>query len=271
MTLGFPLPGRSASGFGNTPLGATVADPTIYQGLEFPGNYPDGPYNGVRFRFQGAWLMPIYPATYIWRCLPYSGQTGYWTAFFYSGDDDSGTLSAFVDPYYGFHPYPSGGASGTVFNWEIATNHADYTSPETVTEGQWYTQVARIWEDTSGGTPGPKEHEYYWDWDRDQTRLVTRTQPSSYGNSQPANAALTWGDAPWNPGNEIWRGVLAGIQIYDALLTPAEVQSEMGAPGSVRTPWYLNLNPAPTDITDQSGNGNNPSWVNANRPTLWTA
>jgi hypothetical protein len=36
-------------------------------------------------------------------------------------------------------------------------------------------------------------------------------------------------------------------------------------------PWYLNMNPSPSDISDKSGRGNNPAWVGTERPTLWTA
>ncbi|HKJ74721.1 MAG TPA: hypothetical protein VKA19_11445 [Alphaproteobacteria bacterium] len=267
MSFGFPLPGRSASGFGNTPLGGV---PAAITGLDFPGNYPNGPFDGIRFRFTGAALLPRYPATYIWRCWPRSGHEGYWTAFFWGGDDDSGSLSALQDPYYGFHPYPPGGATGTgPFKWEISVNHNDYQSSGDVVEGAWYQQVARVYEDTSGGTPGPKVHEYYWNWPNQSTDVVTRTEASTYGNSAPANPALTFGDAPWNPGNEIWDGYLRGFQIYDALLTPAEITSEISTPGSVRTPWYLNLNPTPSDISDKSGNGHDPAWVNTNRPALW--
>jgi hypothetical protein len=84
------------------------------------------------------------------------------------------------------------------------------------------------------------------------------------------NPAIIIGDAPWDAGYEVYSGVLRGFQFYDTVLTPDEIQREIDNPGSVRTPWYLNLNPTPSDISDKSGNGHNPAWVNANRPALWT-
>jgi len=78
------------------------------------------------------------------------------------------------------------------------------------------------------------------------------------------------GDNPWNPGAEVWSGVLRGFQFYDAQLTPSQIAQEIAAPGSARQPWYLNLNPTPTDISDKSGNGHHPSWVGNLLPTLWT-
>ena len=35
--------------------------------------------------------------------------------------------------------------------------------------------------------------------------------------------------------------------------------------------WYINDNPTPTDVTDKSSAGHDPSWANSNRPTLWEA
>ena len=37
----------------------------------------------------------------------------------------------------------------------------------------------------------------------------------------------------------------------------------------VATIWYLNVNPAPTDITDKSGQGHNPTWVGSERQGLY--
>jgi hypothetical protein len=44
---------------------------------------------------------------------------------------------------------------------------------------------------------------------------------------------------------------------------------ELRSPGSVRTPWYLNLNPTPTDVTDKSGSGHHPWFPSGNKPTPW--
>jgi hypothetical protein len=52
------------------------------------------------------------------------------------------------------------------------------------------------------------------------------------------------------------------------------MQSEATAPLSTSagtsSVWYLNINPTPTDITDKSGKGHNPSWVGSERPALFT-
>jgi hypothetical protein len=67
--------------------------------------------------------------------------------------------------------------------------------------------------------------------------------------------------------------VLRGIQIYSTKLSLADIQAEidnpLSTPAGATSIWYMNLNPTPTDISDKSGKGHNPSWVGDLRPTLW--
>jgi hypothetical protein len=106
------------------------------------------------------------------------------------------------------------------------------------------------------------------------SRVVTHVAPINYGNLNPPQPALTWGDAPWNPSSEIMDGVIRNIQIYSAQLTVSDVVTEVGTPLSTAAGssniWYMNLNPTPSDISDKSGAGHNPQWVGAERPLLWT-
>ena len=125
--------------------------------------------------------------------------------------------------------------------------------------GQWYTQVLRC-------TPTCVE-TYYWNWPNTTTDIIVANDRD---RGAPANPAIIIGDAPWSGGNEVYNGILRGFQFYDAILTEAEVASEISTPGSVRTPWYLNLDPTPSDISDKSGGGHHPAWGNENRPALWT-
>lgn len=222
----------------------------------------------MRFRFLNP--LPIYPATYIWRAFPRQ-QEGYYTAFFWANDDGKGTLDTFLwkdgvaDTYYGAHPYPRNGRStGKVHDWEISIQQMDPVNGP-VAYDRWHTQVFVAYAEVWG-----KHHKFYWDWPNlDAASTVVYTAPSSYGNVDPPVPALTWGDAPWQPGREVWHGILRGFQFYDVALSPAQISAEIANPGSVRTPWYLNLNPTPTDITDKSGNGHHPEWVGEERPGLW--
>jgi hypothetical protein len=226
----------------------------------------------MRFRF----LRPlaIYPATYIWRAYPIR-QAGYYTAFFWGNDDGRGDLRTFLwtdgndaDTYYGAHPYPNPPPSGTSHDWEIAIMRDDPVNGA-VEYDRWHTQAFRAWEDWRG-----KHHEFYWSLPRiDSRHRVTVTAGHEYGNRTPPAPALTWGDAPWNPGREVWCGVLRGFQIYAANLSVPEVLREMRVPLSTRTGaasiWYLNLDPRPDDISDKSGRGHHPEWVGRERPRLW--
>ena len=104
--------------------------------------------------------------------------------------------------------------------------------------------------------------------------MVSRTSQNWKGNDIPPFPALTFGDAPWQPGRELLSGILRGIQIYSDLLTTGEMLSEASVPFSTTAGtnniWYLNMNPTPTDISDKSGQGHNPVWVGGLRPTLYS-
>src|SRR5437016_1813825 len=100
------------------------------------------------------------------------------------------------------------------------------------------------------------------------------TSGATYGNKNPPVPALTFGDARWNPGNEVYNGILRVIQVYSTNLSLSDIQSEATTPLSTAAGtaniWYLNMNPTPTDISDKSGAGHNPSWVGSERPSLYS-
>lgn len=233
-------------------------------GLDFPGSAATSAT--VRFRFTNP--LTIYPATYIWRIRPRQ-QAGYYTTFFWANDgafDWGGVYGS--DTFYGAHPYPAGSPTATTHKWEIAAMARDYLSAEDVVYDTWYTQALRVWSDGAG-----KHHEFYWDLPN-TSRVIRVDLPADYGNINPPKPALTWGDAPWAPSEEVMNGVIRGIQIYSATLSVADVLAEISAPRSTNlgtaNMWYLNLNPTPTDISDHSGAGHHPEWVGNERPKLWT-
>jgi hypothetical protein len=246
-----------------------VTGGTAQTGLDFKGSASTT--GTVRFKFTNP--LAIYPATYIWRVYPRQ-QSSYYTTFFWGNDDGSGTLDAFQwdngnsNTFYGAHPYPNFPDPNT-HHWEIATDHGgDFVSSQLVVYDRWYTQALVAWSDGDG-----KKHTvFYWDLP-DTSKTVEHMTDPSYGNTNPPFPALTWGDAPWNPSNEIMNGVIRGIQIYAVDLSIGNVLSEVATPLSTSSGasniWYLNLNPTPTDISDKSGTGHNPAWVGSGRALLW--
>lgn len=257
---------------GQSSLTVPTSPPAGSRGLNFPGSAAVS--STMRFRFLNP--LAIYPATYIWRAHPRQ-QAGYYTAFFWGNDDGQGNLNTFLwtgdgdaDSYYGAHPYPDPPPHGKIHNWEISIERQDFVNGPVVYD-RWYTQALRVWSDGSS-----KHHEFYWDLpNTGSEHRVTRTSPATWGNTNPPVPALTWGDAPWAPGNEVWNGILRGIQVYSVDLSLADILSEASTPlstaaGAVNI-WYLNLNPAPDDILDKSGRGHHPEWVGEERPALWEA
>ncbi len=271
-------------------------------GLHFQSNTEIGNTNADSPRF--AWWnpqndgLPMYgpdtsPAdgtadgvTIIWDYYP-EQQAGYYTTFFYGCDDDGsggytrgphggtlfaqGCLNEFGDyVVYGMHPYPrGGGTSTTTHDWEIAGN-GDSTGGA-VDEGRWHRQAVTVWEDASGY----KYHRFYYDLDAGTSTVISANWGQTYGEGSPAasDRVLVWGDAPCAPGWEVGHGIHRGIRIYDKKLSLANIVSESNSALSTSEGaahiWYMNMNPTPTDISDKSGNGNDPVWNGAVRPTLW--
>jgi len=237
-------------------------------GLDFQGNASTA--GTVRFEFTNP--LAIYPATYIWKVRPRQ-QNGYYTTFFWGNNGAFWWDAGSPNTYYGAHPYPDQQPNGSTHKWEVAVDAGDEVddangNDTTVVYDRWHTQALRVWSDSAG-----KHHEFYWDLP-DTTRVIRALIPSRYGNTNPPAPVLVWGDAPWNPSNEILNGVLRGIQVYSVALSVTDVLAESTTPLSTAsgasTIWYLNLNPTPGDIADKSGSGHHPSWVGAERPLLWS-
>lgn len=221
------------------------------------------------------WPTPLaaYPATYIMRVFP-RAQSGYWSGLFWA-DLDFDTFDQFdflTTAYYGMHPYPNPPQTGTP-RWEISANGADHLDnpsgadvvfgswPPTAPTGTgWYHHVVRT-------SPTGSVQRFHVNW----PNATPRIDYDDTDRPEPSNRAIIIGDAPWRRGLELYSGLMRGLQFYDAELSDADVNAEIASPGSVRTPWYLNLNPTPSDVQDKSGNGHHPVWVDANRPGLWQA
>lgn len=89
---------------------------------------------------------------------------------------------------------------------------------------------------------------------------MAATITNKVGATSTSNPTVTASQS-WTAGS---RGLVA---VATKLTTNAAVIAYCSA-NSI-TPWYVNLNPTPSDISDKSGAGHDPAWLNANRPTLW--
>jgi hypothetical protein len=264
---------RSGGGFGPTAT-APSGNGAISSAILFPSN-GDGSVSNVRFALSGAAMPDIVPLTLLWKVYPVS-QAGYCTTFFHGRTDGS-----FIGDttYFGCHPYPDTPPNGTPKSWEISIEGGDDIVDEngnntSVVNNAWYSQAA------STRSSGTTIVDFYWDLRTSVNRRISHTTGSALTNAAQS-PAVTFGDAPWSANNERLSGRLRGIQIYNAQLSEANIQAlelmeddaavlaKCSALG-ITSLWYLNMNPTPSDITDKSGNGRNPSWVSADHGTLWT-
>ena len=238
------------------------------------------------------WASPpaMYPITLLFKVYPrvqtYSAgdASKYFTTFFYGTNGYFQWGTNWEYSYYGSHPYPYPDRTQATAKWEIAYlggdmlgreqsgYNSDSTAPYAVWN-QWYSQayVAA----TSG-------HRFYinlpngtglWSISASGNPAVTPPSPIIC-RGQTANwNGKSWGGFDrWEEANEIIRG----IQIYTSTLTEARIVTLSGLDTDASvlsqcaaygiTPWYLNMDPRPTDVTDKSGSGHNPTWDGAGRP-----
>jgi len=221
---------------------------------------------------------PIYDATYIFKVYPRkkTDSVNYYTTFFWGNNGTFRWDGGQGNTYYGAHPYPVPPPSGAG-QWEISVYRQDKVTGTEVKWGRWYTQAFRAWRESRSVT----YHEFYYDLP-DMSKVLRYTvSDHNWGNKNPPTPAIVMGQAPdlcgpppgncgqsWGgfPNWEEFNGVIRGIQIYSGLLSLSDIQSELNSPKSTKAGqnliWYLNLDPRPSDVTDNKGIGSphNPSW-----------
>lgn len=270
-------------------------------GLDFPSN--NAANSDIRLLLHSsAWSRTS--MTMLWK-RRWRQQTGY-PAFLClspkSGSWDSGVYTVIFTGHPCDGTYDSTGqrlvgtgSSGTVHYDEIAglLAAADFiASPSSpgpqstflLVDNTWRNQCAVI-EPVSTQT----QHTYYADLASRPTEFIrqsvtTASIGSGTGSGGPFGylGAHDW-TATGSTNEECPSGVYRGFQSYQPALTntthitalskletDGEVLAYCSANG-ITAPKYLCMNPTPTDVTDKSGNGNNPSWDNARRPTLWNS
>ncbi len=260
-------------------------------GLTFKSNNTTG--SDIRIEWSGANLLPRTEHTAIWK-INHVQQTGYYAVAWHTSNDGTFHASTYE---YGTHPYPCDGtfefdgrasnptfSSGTVHYSEIAgLGSLDFiSSPDPtqasylVTKGIWYTQARTCRLITVSTTNDTMEHVFYPDINSPSNFIKQTILTSALAT--PTNPAFILGCSPWtvtgSTNSETPSGTVRGIQLYSSYLNISDIIAEVNKPKSTAAGassyWYINVNPTPSDITDQSGAGHNPDWANSNRPSLYT-
>jgi hypothetical protein len=280
--------GAGGSSSQSTSVTVTAASGAV-TGLNFPSN-GDSPSNAfVAFQFYNPhqnglpmWGPDNGGVTYIWKYRPRQ-QAGYYVTFWWSNNGRFESVDGKPDSYYGAHPYPRGGGTGTTtHDWEVAglDYGSDYMttlagSTKQVVKDRWYTQALRIVVNADG----TKTARFFIDLpSTSPSDVIQKIGPAYFGTKNPAAPALTFGDSPWYADyqHERLSGVLRGIKVFNKALSEADMLAEAASDALVTSQglanvWYLNINPTPSDISDKSGKGHHPVWADsANKATLWT-
>lgn len=234
--------------------------------LRFPSNTTTSP----RIILTSTNLLPFSPAAYIWEVTPVQ-QTGYYTTFFWGNNDGSFNAG---QTYCGFHPYPQGGASGTVHNWEISANGQDIIVDDNgnstvVVKGVKYTQAATV--EVVGSDYVMK---YYWNLP-DLTKVISYTFPT--GNyTAPPSPVLTLGGNAWAPSGENLSGDFRRFKAFTAILSTTDISAESAdLTRLVTSAGYANIWlgisnwTSTSDLTCDYGTGRSFAWSDGgNRATL---
>lgn len=268
--------------------------------LNFPANNAAG--SDIRFLFSGANLPARKASTILWASCSDSSITGYVTHCFFSHN-----VGAFQADNYelGGHPYPAnsasvdgtgqstdpGGGSGTTHYMEMAGLSArdqiavPGSAVAATKDGATWKRHALQTTLINGDTE--VRHRYWPDVIGDSTNYFERIV-SNTGFPSPSAPAFYWGTSDWRSGSAgantndetpngklrafciVDSGALTNAQIaaISALNTDADVTSYLS--GQSLTPWFINMNPTHTDVSDKSGAGHSPSWANSNRPSTVT-
>lgn len=267
---------------------------SVTTGLDFPSNVTGSdtaaPFVAMQFLNPQSNGLPIWGtgsgaartgATYIWKYRPRQ-QTGYYTTMWWSNNGsflwDGGGSN--TNTYYGGHPYPQNSANtGTTHWWEVAGGDSGSDQLLTlagtnrvVVKDVWHTQAIRVIVNGDGS----KTIRFYLDLPNlANNDIIQKGVLSTWGETNPPNPALTFGDSPWYASfqHERMSGIFRGLKIFNRSLSEAEMLTEAGAdPVVTSNIWYANPNPTPDDITDKSGQGHDFTWADTgNKATLWTA
>ena len=247
-------------------------------GLRFRGNNTS--LSDVRIVFSGANLLSRTDATFIWKSRHVEQSNGlYFTNVWWTqntGSWDSGAYSA------GFHPYPCDGTYDGTGQYSAASSYEHYyeiagllaakdfiASPGgpsyVVTKDVWTTQACKV-EVISGTT---LRHSFYPDLDN-PTKVIVQDIALASLESSPTSPIFAFGSSPWTVSGDTNSETASGIhRFFKAFATPlslADIQSEAAEESNtpvttagIANVWYTNIDPTPSDITDKSGEGHDPT------------
>lgn len=209
--------------------------------LRFPGN-GDSPTNSnttIYFAAPHSNGLPMWgpsnAGVTIIREVKSVTQTGYYARFWYSegtaAQDGTADIISNLDKYWGMHPYPPGGASGTTHLQEIAVASLDNvtardgSSTIAPSHGVWKTEGMRV---TYNGDNTKTLVFYPLLPSVVNADVIEYTTATSIGASEPPTPYITIGDSPWWAAFQHERGAMdqARIKIIAKVLSQADLLLE---------------------------------------------
>lgn len=269
------------------PAPAPAPPETLYA-LNFPSNGDAGAGNSfVAFQFLNPnldglafWGPGNAGLTYVWELQPRQ-QSGYYATWWWSNNGTFDWNGGSSNTYLGAHPYPRGGGTGTtVHDWEIAGMETGTDTILTlsgaakqVTKDQWFTQAMRV----NGST---KNARFYIDLPSVANGdVISKDRVGSFGDANPPNPALTFGDSPWwaDYQHERLSGLLRRVKVFNTLLSEADTLAEAADMTQIVTAagqaaiWFGKKNYTADDVTNgplcDYGTGRRGAWAQSLKAT----
>ena len=273
------------------------------QGLIFPSNFASG--SDIRIIFDGSNLLSRTSHTVIWQWNSLPGSDGYRAQTWHS--HNTGSFAG--DTYeFGAHPFPCDGnfdgngqatggtgGSGSARYMEMAgLNALDHIanpmassfpiSESSPNGGTIYTSARTV--RVSGAN---LVHRVYPDVINSPSNYIEITIATADLTAAGSTPAFYFGASDWRSGlggggagtNDetpgymmrffrLFSTALDASGTSDLVAEASVVNNDPATAAGASSIWYSNISPTPSDITDKSTAGHNPTWANANRPTLWT-
>lgn len=285
-----------------TPEGPPVTPPApppppvsaAVTGLDFPSNVTgadkSAPYVAIQFVNPHINGLPIWGpgnagTTWIWK-IKHRQQQGYYVTFWWV--NNTGVFlwkSGSSDTYYGCHPYPqSANNSGATHWWELAGMDPGADNLNTragvkkvVTYDVVRTQAFRA----TYNADTTKTGIFYTDLPSvANADVIERVSPASFGEVNPPEPAVVFGDSPWYASfqHERLSGILGPVKIFAKSLSEGNMIAEAADMTQLVTPegianiwWGKKSFKSVDDLTCDYGTGRTFTWADpANKATIAT-
>ncbi len=252
--------------------------------LVIGGSNTNAPFIAIQLLNPQSNGLPIWGASgggvTVIRKIKQLNSVGYQAQFWWSNNGSFLWNSGSAGSYWGMHPYPPGGVTGTSWVHEIASDaggdffdSSGSTTPAngtSVSINTTYLQGMQV----SRANANSKTLTYFFNLPSTAAAntVSVNVTTASFGESDPPSPAVTIGDSPWYSFFQHERAamILDSIKIFtpklsdaDMLLESANMNAIVTSAGATNIWWGKNGFNSVDDLTCSYGTGRTFAWADA--------